>query len=47
VRANWRVKHNVRYRHHPEVPPATKEGRLLLQSGLWQAIDGRVDEFTP
>jgi hypothetical protein len=32
---------DVRYWHHPEVPPATKEGRLRLQSGLWQAIDGR------
>jgi hypothetical protein len=31
----------------PEVPPAAQEGPLPLQSGLWQAIHGRVYEFTP
>ena len=33
--------------HQAEVPPAAKEGRLRLQSGLWQAIHGCVYEFTP
>jgi len=37
----------VRLWHQAEVPPAAKEGRLRLQSGLWQAIHGRVYEFTP
>jgi len=40
----WR---NVCSWHIPEVPPAAKEGRLRLQSGLWQAVHERVYEFTP
>jgi hypothetical protein len=31
---------NVRYWHHPEVPPAAKEGHLRLLSGLWHASTG-------
>ena len=38
---------NVRSWHIPEVPRAAKEGRLRLQSGLWQAVHERVYEFTP
>ena len=30
-----------------EVPPAAKEGRSRLQSGLWQVVHERVYEFTP
>ena len=30
-----------------EVPPAAKEGRSGLQSGLWQAVHECVYEFTP
>ena len=37
---------NVDSCHISEVPPAAKEGRLRLQSGLWQAIHGRVYEVT-
>jgi len=33
--------------HDAEVPPAAKEGRSRLQSGLWQAVRERVYEFTP
>ena len=33
--------------HDSEVPPAAKEGRSRLQSGLWQAVHECVYEFTP
>ena len=33
--------------HDSEVPPAAKEGRSRLQSGLWQSVHERVYEFTP
>lgn len=33
--------------HDSEVPPAAKESRSRLQSGLWQALHERVYEFTP
>jgi hypothetical protein len=37
----------VRFWHQAEVPPVAKEGRLRLQSRLWQAVHERVYEFTP